>query len=228
MGELRDAGTVPQALREPEWGAGQRLPKLEMEDTWSDPGKAGGQALGEAPARELFPALECLLFVAAEPVTPRQVGEVLRMEETAASEVLEEFRRHYVNGGGLQVVRVAGGYQLRTRPEFAGVVSAFLRPPAQKLSRQALETLAIIAYEQPVSGPEIEALRGVSSDGVLKTLLERELIREAGRKDAPGRPILYRTTERFLEHFGLADLNDLPKLEESLGAAIPSPRDLLI
>jgi segregation and condensation protein B len=169
----------------------------------------------------LHPVLECLLFVAPEPVTPRQVGEVLDVDEAAASAALEDFRLRYVNGGGLHVVRVAGGYQLRTRPEFAGVVSAFLRPAAQKISRQALETLAIVAYEQPVTLPEIEALRGVQSDGVVKTLLERDLIREAGRKDAPGRPILYRTTEHFLKHFGLADLTELPNLEETLGAALP-------
>jgi segregation and condensation protein B len=168
---------------------------------------------------QLHPLLECLLFVASEPVTPARVSEVLELEESAAAAALEHFRLHYTNGGGLQVVRLAGGYQLRTRPEFASLVAAFLRPAAQKLSRQALETLAIIAYEQPITQPEIDALRGVNSDGVIKTLLERDLIREAGRKDAPGRPILYRSTEYFLRHFGLSDLSELPKLEKSLGAA---------
>ena len=178
--------------------------------------------------RSLHPVLECLLFVASEPVTPRQVGEVLDLEETTAAAALEDLRLRYPGGGGLHVVRVAGGYQLRTRPEFASMVAAFLRPAAQKLSRQALETLAIIAYEQPVTLPEIEALRGVQSDGVVKTLVEKELVREAGRKDAPGRPILYRTTDHFLKHFGLADLNELPKLEDSLGAAKPEVRDVSI
>jgi segregation and condensation protein B len=177
-------------------------------------------------AANWHPVLECLLFVAPEPVTPRQVCDVLDVDEATAAAALEHFRHHYVNGGGLQVVRVACGYQLRTRPEFAGVISAFMRPAAQKLSRQALETLAIIAYEQPVTVPEIELLRGVQSDGVIKTLLERELIREAGRKDAPGRPILYRTTEHFLKHFGLADLTELPKLEETFGAAKPDNADV--
>lgn len=176
----------------------------------------------------LHPLLECLLFVAPEPVTPRQVAEVLNLEEAHAGKILEDFRQTYVNGGGLHVIRVAGGYQLRTRPEFASVVSAFLRPAAQKLSRQALETLAIVAYEQPITQPEVDAIRGVQSAGVIKTLLERELIREAGRKDAPGKPILYRTTDYFLKHFGLADLSELPKLEETLGAAIPEKRDLQI
>lgn len=178
--------------------------------------------------RRLHPVLECLLFVAPEPVTARQIGEVLELDEAAAAAALEDFRLAYSNGGGLHVIRVAGGYQLRTRPEFASLVSAFLRPAAQKLSRQALETLAIVAYEQPVTGPEIDALRGVDSDGVLKTLQEKDLIREAGRKDAPGRPIFYRTTDHFLEHFGLVDLTELPKLEDSLGAAIPEKRDVAI
>jgi segregation and condensation protein B len=176
----------------------------------------------------LHPLLECLLFVAPEPVTARQVADVLSLEEAHAGQILEEFRHSYVNGGGLHVIRVAGGYQLRTRPEFASVVSAFLRPAAQKLSRPALETLAIVAYEQPITQPEVDAIRGVQSAGVIKTLVERELIREAGRKDGPGKPILYRTTDHFMKHFGLADLSELPKLEETLGAAIPEKRDLSI
>jgi segregation and condensation protein B len=184
---------------------------------------------GAVDLRNLFPALECLLFVASEPVTPGQVGQALELDEGTAVEALEDFRVNYTNGGGLHVVRVAGGYQLRTRPEFAPVVAAFLKPAAQKLSRQALETLAIIAYEQPITQPEIDALRGVNSDGVIKTLLEKELIAEAGRKDAPGRPILYRSTDRFLKHFGLVDLTDLPKLEEdSLGADVLERRELPI
>ena len=182
----------------------------------------------EATLRNLFPALECLLFVSPEPVTAEQVGSALNLDAVQAGTALEVFRQQYVNGGGLHVVRVAGGYQLRTRPEFAEVVSAFLRPPAQKLSRQALETLAMVAYEQPLTQPEIDALRGVNSDGVIKTLLERELIVEAGRKEAPGRPILYRTTDRFLKHFGLADLTELPQLEDSLGADELEKREISI
>jgi segregation and condensation protein B len=184
---------------------------------------------GAVELRNLFPALECLLFVAAEPVSPGEIGAALELDEGTAVRALEDFRLNYTNGGGLHVVRVAGGYQLRTRPEFAPVVSAFLKPAAHKLSRQALETLAIIAYEQPITQPEIDALRGVNSDGVIKTLLEKELVSEAGRKDAPGRPILYRSTDRFLKHFGLADLSELPVLEEdSLGAEVLERRELPI
>lgn len=181
-----------------------------------------------AELRRLHPVLECLLFVAAEPVAPERIAEALGLTPQQAVTALEDFRRVYEQSGGLQVIRVAGGYQLRTRPEFAAEVARFLRPAAQRLSRQALETIAIIAYEQPITGPEIDALRGVNSDGVVKTLVDRGLIRDAGRKDAPGRPILYRTTEQFLEFLGLDDLTELPKLEESVGAEKSEKRDLSI
>lgn len=164
--------------------------------------------------------LECLLFVAAEPLPPRRAAELLELDEPAAYAALEALRHDYERrGGGLQVVRVAGGYQLRTRAEYAAIISRFLQPEPQKLSRQAVETVAVIAYRQPITQPEIDGLRGVSSSGVLKTLLDRGLIREAGRKETPGRPILYATTPEFLKHFGLADLADLPRLEETAGVS---------
>jgi segregation and condensation protein B len=159
--------------------------------------------------------LECFLFVSPEPVTPAQVAAALDLDERAAREALEGLRERYASPG-LQVVRVAGGYQLCTRPEYGENVARFLRPPAQRLSRSAVETLAIIAYRQPITLPEIEAIRGVNSAGVLKTLLDRELLTEKGRKETVGRPILYVTTDQFLKHFGLKDLTELPLLEESL------------
>jgi segregation and condensation protein B len=177
----------------------------------------------EAPSgwepHRLRAVLECLLFVATEPVTPRQVAQTLSLEEAEAGRALEELRLQFTNGGGLQVVRVAGGYQMCTRPEYADAVARFLRPGAHRLSRQALETLAIIAYRQPITQPEIDAIRGVHSGGVLKTLLERELIEEKGRKETVGRPILYATTAVFLKHFGLHDLSELPLLEESVASS---------
>jgi segregation and condensation protein B len=163
--------------------------------------------------------LECLLFVAAEPVTAAQVARALAIAEERAADGLEGLRAAFGSDRGLQVVRVAGGYQLRTRPEYAEFVTRFLQPDPQKLSRQAVETLAVIAYRQPITQPEIDALRGVSSSGVLKTLLERGLIAEAGRKESPGRPILYQTTPEFLKHFGLSDLSELPDLEDPACAA---------
>jgi segregation and condensation protein B len=159
--------------------------------------------------------LECFLFVAPEPVTPSQVAAVLEIDERAARDALERLRERFPSRG-LQVIRVAGGYQLCTRPEHAEPVTRFLRPPAQRLSRPALETLAVIAYRQPITQPELEAIRGVNSTGVVRTLQERGLIMEKGRKETVGRPILYVTTEQFLKHFGLKDLTELPLLEESL------------
>jgi segregation and condensation protein B len=166
--------------------------------------------------------LECFLFVSPEPVTPAQVAGTLEIDERAAREALEGLRERFASPG-LQVVRVAGGYQLCTRPEHAELISRFLRPAAQRLSRPALESLAIIAYRQPITQPEIEAIRGVNCSGVIKTLLERSLILEKGRKETVGRPILYVTTDQFLKHFGLKDLTELPLLEESLEPRIPSP-----
>ena len=165
--------------------------------------------------RAIDAVLECFLFVAPEPVTPAQVAAALELDERAAREALEGLRERYASPG-LQVVRVAGGYQLCTRPEHGEMVSRFLRPPAQRLSRPALESLAIVAYRQPITQPEMEAIRGVNCAGVVKTLLERGLIMEKGRKETVGRPILYVTTDQFLKHFGLKDLTALPLLEESL------------
>jgi segregation and condensation protein B len=159
--------------------------------------------------------LECFLFVSPEPVTPGQVAATLDLDERAAREALEGLRERY-SSPGLQVIRVAGGYQLCTRPEHGEFIARFLRPPAQRLTRPALETLAIVAYRQPITQPEMEAIRGVNCAGVLKTLTDRGLIVEKGRKETVGRPILYVTTDQFLKHFGLKDLTELPLLEESL------------
>jgi len=166
----------------------------------------------EWEAGRLRAALECLLFVAREPLTPDQAARVLGVDEAAAHAALEELRAGYDGRGGLQVTGVAGGYEMATRPEYAEYVAAYLRPPAHKLSKQALETLAIVAYQQPITQPEIDALRGVNSGGVLRTLLERELIAEMGRAETVGRPIRYGTTAKFLKHFGLNDLSELPLL----------------
>jgi len=175
----------------------------------------GGAATLDAAPSDLDSVLECFLFVSPEPVTPSQIAGVLAIDERAARDALETLRERYPSRG-LQVIRVAGGYQLCTRPEHAEPVAQFLRPPAQRLSRPALESLAVIAYRQPVTQPELEAIRGVNSSGVIKTLLDRGLIMEKGRKETVGRPILYVTTDQFLKHFGLKDLTELPLLEESL------------
>jgi segregation and condensation protein B len=161
---------------------------------------------------ELKRAVECILLVSGGPVTVEHLVQVLQAPAQTVHALLWELEQDY-RGRGLQIQTVAGGYQLCTRPELAPYVQRFLgldhRDP---LSQAALETLAIVAYRQPVTRAEIEAVRGVRSDHVLERLLERHLIREVGRKQAVGRPILYGTTEGFLRYFGLRGLDDLPPL----------------
>ncbi|HLJ56365.1 MAG TPA: SMC-Scp complex subunit ScpB, partial [Chthonomonadaceae bacterium] len=120
---------------------------------------------------------------------------------------------------GLQLLRIAGGWQLATRPEHSETIARLMSRGQSKLSRAAMETLAIVAYRQPITAPEIEAVRGVSAAGVIKTLLERRLIQEMGRKETLGRPILYATTPDFLHYFGIADLAQLPALEADAPSA---------
>ena len=160
--------------------------------------------------------LESLLFAAGEPVPLARLASVLdNVARDAIKKALGEMILGYGAGArGVMLEEVAGGYQLRTPKEHALYVRKLLAAKPPRLSRPLLETLAIIAYRQPVTRPEIEQLRGVDSGGVLETLLERRLVRIAGRKEAPGRPIMYATSAEFLEVFGLRDLDGLPDLEE--------------
>lgn len=195
--------------------------ELLHEDTAAgpnDPSNGNGADRQEAlEMRELKALLEALLFVSPEPVSVDRLvavlGEVTKAEVGEALGLLrEDFDRE---GHGLQVVEIAGGFQLRTRPDYGPWIKRLERAKASpKLSRSALETLAIIAYKQPIVRSEIEHIRGVETSGVLRTLLERKLVRLVGRKDVPGRPILYGTTKYFLQHFGLRDLAELPPLRE--------------
>jgi len=168
--------------------------------------------------------LESLLFVSDEPLTVQQFRSILEEEEPdairkALDELMEEFD---LRGGGFELRQVAGGYQFRTRSEYSEWVKKLLKPSPARLSRAALETLAIIAYKQPIIRADVEHIRGVDCGGVLRMLLEKKLIRVIGRKDIPGRPMIYGTTRQFLEVFNLKDLRDLPspKEIESLGAEI--------
>jgi len=161
--------------------------------------------------------LEALIFASPQPITPREIAQVMGgVPKEAWKQALEEIREDYARDGrGLQLIEVAGGYQITTRPEYHDWIRELVDPKAPtRLSIQALETLAVIAYKQPATLPEIIELRGVKSGGVLKTLLEKRLIRIVGRKEVVGRPILYGTTKEFLLHFGLKDLAELPKIEE--------------
>lgn len=178
---------------------------------------------------EMEAALEAILFVSSEPVPRTKLLELFDEEDRAqAAEALEAVLARYAEGDGhggrgVLVEDVAGGVRLATRPEVGSWLRRFFDVSGgTKLSMAALETLAIIAYRQPITGPEIQELRGVSAVGVLKTLLERRLVRITGRKEVVGKPFLYGTTKEFLVHFGLNSLKDLPPLEEfeeTFGAA---------
>ena len=177
---------------------------------------------------ELPSLLEAYLFVAVEPVKPGEIAKVLALEAAAIEEALEDLVNAYARriNSGLHILRLAGGYQMATRPTLAADVARLLASPGGKvrLSKPALETLAIIAYQQPVTQAEVEAVRGVNVDAVLKTLAERRLILEEGRKAVAGRPILYVTTPDFLHYFGLDTLEDLPPLEDITPAGAESDK----
>jgi segregation and condensation protein B len=208
---------------------------MELLEIGSDPGNGYGrgydhdapgapeptaeEGLGRLPA-----VLESLLLAAGAPVAIARLVDALGGPGRAeVQKALEALRAHHERiGSGIRIVHVGGAWQLRTPPEHAPWVRRLLRERPPRLSRPMLETLAIVAYRQPCTRLEIEAIRGVDADAVLTTLTERRLVRVTGRKDAPGRPLLYGTTREFLEVFGLPDLSALPTLRE-LGA----PEDLL-
>jgi segregation and condensation protein B len=161
--------------------------------------------------------LEAIVYVADEPLTAEQIADALGEPRGRVAELLEKLVAEYSRPcHGLTVREVAGGYKMSTKPEHHEAIRAFvkrLQPPI-KLSMAALETLAVVAYKQPVTAPEILEIRGVQGAGVLKTLLDRNLITTAGRKNVVGRPILYKTAKEFLVQFGLKDLSELPTLKE--------------
>ncbi len=162
----------------------------------------------------LSASLEALLFAAPSSVTLAQLAAALEIPLPEVEKGLAELQEHY-SQGGLRLQRHQSRVQLTTAPEAAQLVERFLGLDAtSRLSRAALETLAMIAYQQPVTRPEIDAVRGVNSDGVLKSLLNKGLIQETGRAERPGRPILYSTTPDFLQHFGLNSLEELPPLQD--------------
>jgi segregation and condensation protein B len=157
--------------------------------------------------------IEGLLFVAAEPVTPAHLAEALQVAPALVETALKELEAA-LQDGGLRLQRHAGRVQLTTAAELGALVERFLGLEAMThLSRAALETLAIIAYQQPVTHPQIDAIRGVNSDSMLKGLLSKGLIVEFGRTEGPGRPILYSTSPEFLQHFGINSIQELPPLD---------------
>ncbi|HEX3281229.1 MAG TPA: SMC-Scp complex subunit ScpB [Pyrinomonadaceae bacterium] len=160
--------------------------------------------------------IEALIFVSEEPISAKTIADVLREERSVVESALADLSQEF-NGrnGGLQLREVAGGWQFATRPEYHEHVRAFLRSrPSAKLSIASLETLAVIAYKQPVTVPEILEIRGVQSPSSIKTLLDKKLIVAKGRKDTVGRPMMYGTSKDFLMQFGLKDLTELPSMED--------------
>lgn len=165
-----------------------------------------------SPNGSLSSQIESLLFVANEPVPVGDLAQTLNVSASEVSEAVDGLRELYADRG-LRIQRVNGQIQMVTAPETAPAIERFLGLELSgKLSDAAMETLSIIAYRQPITRPEIDAIRGVNSDSVLRTLLSRGLIEEVDRLDAVGRPILYGTTFEFLQHFGLEGLDDLPPL----------------
>jgi segregation and condensation protein B len=160
--------------------------------------------------------IESLLFVAEEPLSPERIKKLVGPVDS--SEIHEAIgalqAEHDSRRGGFYLSEVAGGFQFRTRPEYTAWIRRLIDPKPVRLSRAALETLAIVAYKQPVIRTDIEHIRGVDCGGVLRQLLERKLIRVLGRKEIPGRPLIYATTKKFLETFDLKDLRDLPTPQE--------------
>jgi segregation and condensation protein B len=212
-GELQD-GRIAE-LQEAENAAGQSVTEA-----------VGGEQMPRRPAAELKAILEALIFASPDPLTPKALYKLLDAEpKEEVQAAVAELKADYERPGGLQLVEVAGGYQIVTRPDLhEWVRRLFHERTSQKLSVQALETLAVIAYRQPVTALEITEIRGVNTSGVINTLLERHLVKIVGRKQVVGRPFMYATTKEFLIRFGLNDLSDLPKVEdmaEALGFEAP-------
>src|SRR5271169_4839539 len=162
-------------------------------------------------------ALEAIIYAADEPATVDQIAKALGLEKPQAREALEQLTATYQSEErGIEVRKVAGGWKFYTKAQHHDVVRKFIKSlqPPLRLTMPALETLAVIAYKQPATVPEINEIRGVHVGGVIKTLLEKRLITTAGRKEVIGRPILYRTSKQFMMRFGLSDLDELPSLKE--------------
>lgn len=210
--ELQEANAVE--------GLDQPLTQGEMDVRHESTVHAAGATTAQAdslPGSELLAVLEALLFVSSEPLPVARLASVIgNVAKADVEQALKQLQEQLdQEGRGIQLVKVAGGYRLVTKADYAPWLKRLDKAKAaQKLSRSALESLAIIAYKQPLVRSEVEEIRGVETSGVLRTLLERKLIRIVGRKEVPGRPIMYGTTKFFLEHFGLQDLSQLPPLRE--------------
>jgi segregation and condensation protein B len=168
---------------------------------------------------EIKAAIEALLFVSGERMSEDELLEILGLDPSDFREIIREMADDYLKPHrGIQILTLDGGYIMGTKPEYTEVVGKLVKPVGRRLSPAALEALAIIAYRQPVSRAEIEQIRGVKTDRVLTTLLEKGIIKETGKKEGPGKPALYGTTHEFLRIFGLSSLDELPELESKGGS----------
>jgi segregation and condensation protein B len=165
---------------------------------------------------ELSAIIESIIFTAESPLSTDRICDLLNefSREEIRSALAELAEYYEIRNGGFELAAVAGGWQFRTRPAFQPFITRQIKAKSSKFSQSSLETLAIIAYRQPITRAEVEHLRGVDCGGVLKSLLEKRLVRILGKKDIPGRPLIYGTTKEFLEIFGLKDLKSLPTLKE--------------
>lgn len=170
-----------------------------------------------------------LLFVADVPASLGTLAVALNYTEGQTEQALELLGKRLKKSGPIKLVNLAGGYQLATKPEYAEMISAFLKPQRQRLSKSLMEVLAIIAYKQPMTMAEIDEVRGVQSDYSVKALLERRLVQEVGRRPTPGRPLLYGTSAQFLHQFNMSDLSQLPPIEHGLESVgeLPVPLEPL-
>ncbi len=182
-------------------------------ERFDDSAIEGQREIGSA---ELKSIAEALIFVADEPVSAKTIADVVDVDREVVEKAIAELVNEYESrNGGLQLREIAGGWQIATRPEHHEQVRAYLRSkPSAKLSLASLETLAVIAYKQPVTVPEILDIRGVQSPSAIKTLLDKRLIVAKGRKETVGRPMMYGTSKEFLIQFGLKDLTELPSIED--------------
>jgi segregation and condensation protein B len=165
---------------------------------------------------EIKAAIEALLFVSGDQVGSRELSAALNISENELRQIIQEMIWEYEQPGrGMQILSVDGGYILATKPELTPIINRLIKPPSRHFSPAAMETMAIIAYRQPITKPELEQLRGVKSDRIITNLLEKGIIKEVGKKSAPGKPALYGTTHEFLRLFNLSSLEELPDIENN-------------
>jgi segregation and condensation protein B len=227
--ETRPEGEEERAEKAGQGESAPAVPEVRAGGEAEQTDSPGEEAPDEASA-ELQAIIEALIFASPEPLTPRAMYKLLDTEpKEDIQAALAGLKEEYERPGGLQLVEVAGGYQIVTRPDLhEWVRRLFHERSSQRLSVQALETLAVIAYRQPITAVEVAEIRGVNTSGVLNTLLERRLVKIVGRKQVVGRPFLYATTKEFLIRFGLNDLADLPKVEDMAEALGFDPGPLLV